>query len=52
MVFALLVHSGYGNGLPVRSDPSSSGPGRINDGFGVLRLGRKRVRLGRKTPCS
>ena len=46
----MLVHSGYGNGLLVRSDPSSSGPGRISDGFGVLRLGRKRVRLRRKNP--
>ena len=46
---AMLVHSGYGNGLLVRSDPSSSGIGRISDGFGVLRLGRKRVRLRRKT---
>ena len=45
----MLVHSGHGNGLPVRSDPSSSGPGRISDGFGVVRLGRKRVRLKRKT---
>ena len=46
---AMPVHSGYGSGLPVRSDPSSSGPRRISDGFGVLRLGRKRVRLRRKT---
>ena len=47
---AMLVHSGYGNGLLVRSDPSSSDPGRISDGFGVLRSGRKRVRLRRKNP--
>ena len=47
---AMLVHSGYGNGLLVRSHPSSSGPERVSDGFGVLRLGRKRVRLRRKTP--
>ena len=46
----MLVHSGYGDGLLVRSDPSSSGPGRISDGFGVLRLGRKRVRLRRTPP--
>ena len=38
---AMLVHSGYGNELLVRSDPSSSGPGRISDGFGVLRLGMR-----------
>ena len=48
---AVLVHSGYGNGLLVRSDPSSSGPGRISDGFGVLRLGLKEFDLGEK-PCS
>ena len=46
---ATLVRSDYGDGLLVRSDPSSSGPGRISDRFGVLRLGRKRVRLRRNT---
>ena len=49
VLLAVLIHSGEGNGHLVRSDPSSSGPGRISDRFGVLRLGRKRVRLSRKT---
>ena len=47
---AMLVRSGHGDGLLVRSDPSSSDPGRISDRSGVLRLGRERVRLRRKTP--
>ena len=46
---ALLVRSGYDGGMLVRSDPSSSDPGRIRDRSGVPRSGLKRVRLGRKT---
>ena len=46
---AMLVRFGHGDGLLVRSDPSSSDPGRISDRSGVLRLGRKSVRLRRKT---
>ena len=46
----MLVHSGYGDGLPVRCAPSVPRPGVISGGFGVLPLGRKRVRLRRKPP--
>ena len=47
---ALLVSSGHGGGMLVRSDPSSPDPGRIGDKSGVPRSGLKRVRLRRKTP--
>ena len=46
---ALLVSSGHGGGILVRSDPSSPDPGRIGDRCGVPRSGFKRVRLRRKT---
>ena len=46
---ALLVSSGHGGGMLVRSDPSSPDPGRIGDRSGVPGSGFKRVRLRRKT---
>ena len=47
---ALLVSSGHGGGMLVRSDPSSPDPGRIGDRSEVPRSGLKRVRLRRKSP--
>ena len=47
---ALLVSSGHGGGVLVRSDPSSPDPGRIGDRSGVPRSGLKRVRLRRTPP--